>query len=667
MQGGLELIGHFPDPHPDELLYSVCARFSDHVGYQRPQLVMLDLFGTENAIAAVTFPSHLDYLIEHLPPGSTYTWKYLIEEHTLLPFYSVFLPPERVRLIQIDIRGALGLTAHMHAGISASRIPLPRRLRYCSLCIVEDRKQFGESYWHRIHQLSGVEVCPIHYTYLQDSSVHAGNTKNKHNFVSAESALHMHMHKMDLFEQSVCHDEVSSNIAQDAYWLHREHPLPQDPMALKDRYLKRMIELDLATPSGMVRISLLMQKFLNYYSPKRLEHLHCNFVEGSNENWLSRLARHKYPCSAHPLYHILLIRFLGYDIESFFALPTDYKPFGLGPWPCLNKVSDHYGQYRIEKCSVIYDPNIVGRPKGIFSCTCGFEYSRIGPDSAVEDHFKLHKVRSFGHLWEAELKRLWEDESVSLGNMARQLGVARETVKNHADKLGFTSSLRFANKTVRTTQELVSCPDIIPSFKSQKAETYRVEWLNIMKENPQDGIQELRHKAPAAFIWLSRHESEWLKTHRPLSRRGTRSRVSNIDWGKRDLVTAEKVKASAIRIKNTPGRPIQVTRSAIAKDMDCVAWLHRFLDKLPLTAKALTEVVESREAFAVRRVQWAESLYLQERSNVKRWQLIHRAGVTWISEAKDVKDAIEVALATINSPNGINDYHIEQTEPVLIS
>src|SRR5690242_884183 len=118
-----------PDPYPDEIFYSICARFSDCVRYYKPQRVMLDLFGTQYATAAVTFPCYLDYFADQLPSGSIYTAEYLIAKHTLFPFYGAFLSSEKLHLLVSDIRGKNGLIAHMHAGISGSRITLPKRLR----------------------------------------------------------------------------------------------------------------------------------------------------------------------------------------------------------------------------------------------------------------------------------------------------------------------------------------------------------------------------------------------------------------------------------------------------------------------------------------------------------------------------------------------------------
>ncbi|HEY9707490.1 MAG TPA: TniQ family protein, partial [Oculatellaceae cyanobacterium] len=94
------MIPCFPVPLPDELLYSLIARYSDRMQYPDKQSLHQELFADKNATAVVDLPSHLSHLLGVLPPVHGYTVERLIDEHTLLPFYSPFLPTERVNLIR---------------------------------------------------------------------------------------------------------------------------------------------------------------------------------------------------------------------------------------------------------------------------------------------------------------------------------------------------------------------------------------------------------------------------------------------------------------------------------------------------------------------------------------------------------------------------------------
>ncbi len=62
-------------------------------------------------------------------------------------------------------------------------------------------------------------------------------------------------------------------------------------------------------------------------------------------------------------------------------------------------------------------------------------------------------------------------------------------------------------------------------------------------------------------------------------------------------------------------------------------------------ALGIAEVVETREQFAVRQVEYAAKHFRQENVCPQRWQLVRRAGLRPDMEAvQQVKEAIAVAL-----------------------
>jgi hypothetical protein len=76
-----------------------------------------------------------------------------------------------------------------------------------------------------------------------------------------------------------------------------------------------------------------------------------------------------------------------------------------------------------------------------------------------------------------------------------------------------------------------------------------------------------------------------------------------------------------------------------------LALIQRQLDKLPLTAKTLTEVIETTEEFAVRRIYWVAERYCQESICPKAWQIIRETGIKpYIAEMPKVKEAITSVL-----------------------
>lgn len=182
------MLGHFPSPFSDELLYSICARYSRRVSYSNAKAVLQELLGATTATAVADLPNRLSHLASALPPGTSLTVDNLINRYTLLPFFSAFLPPERVKLIRKDMRVSSGPAAHMRSGAMGSRIPMPDFMRFCPACRQEDADAEREPYWHRLHQVSGVEVCPAHRVFLEPSSVGLRKGRDCLSFISAEGA-----------------------------------------------------------------------------------------------------------------------------------------------------------------------------------------------------------------------------------------------------------------------------------------------------------------------------------------------------------------------------------------------------------------------------------------------------------------------------------------------
>jgi len=618
----------------------MCARFSERVRYPSRRSVVTELFGTGNAIACVSLPSHLNNFTAQLPPHSNLDAGRIIDEHTLLPFFAPFLPPERHIRLRQDMSSSNGPAIHMRAGLMASHVSLPQWLRFCPQCVEEDRRRFGECYWHRIHQVPGVEICPLHKVWVRNSAVRSQNVQIRYEFISAESAICEALpEEIDENEQFF---EILFALALDAQWLLNERGLSQDLPTFQHWYRRLLADLGLSTYRGRVDRNALLSRFKNKYAPELLRILHCELDEHMEDSWLVRLA-HKPDNAQHPLHHLLLIHCLGLTAEAFFRLPTRGKPFGDGPWPCLNPVCHHYRQLQVSECTITHSPYVGGKPIGSFSCTCGFTYLRTGPDTSAEDQFRTSRVQTFGHVWEARLSHLWEDETVSLREIARQLGVDPLTIKRHATRLGL-SFPRPRGKRSRLEENQQLRPHAFQSPEATVLQEYRTIWLTVLQSNPGIGVTELRSKVPGVYAWLYRNDRIWLREHTPTSKEKITMRRQRINWEERDTRLAEEVLMAASRLKNLPGRPVHITQAALGKEIGQVALLQQHLDKLPRTAEALKEHIESRETYALRRISWTAIDCIQKNIRPERWLLIREAGVARIAESTQVKDAIDAAL-----------------------
>lgn len=166
------MIAYFPAPYPDELLYSQLSRYyikSGHIAYifaarelferstDRPDVEFLNRFSAD-AFPVVTQNCSI---------------RQIILKHTMFPYYGRFLPKER-RKQAFDTMASMEAGYKNHLAIPKSKNGKQRYLRYCPLCAKNDRQLYGETYWHRIHQMTGIDICPVHKCYLYDSDMTMG-------------------------------------------------------------------------------------------------------------------------------------------------------------------------------------------------------------------------------------------------------------------------------------------------------------------------------------------------------------------------------------------------------------------------------------------------------------------------------------------------------------
>jgi hypothetical protein len=163
-------------------------------------------------------------------------------------------------------------------------------------------------------------------------------------------------------------------------------------------------------------------------------------------------------------------------------------------------------------------------------------------------------------------------------------------------------------------------------------ETKRKEWLIAVRQNPRANRTCLQRKvAPQVYSWLHTHDNDWLKENMPSPFKRTKSAREIVDWKNRDIALENEVREAAARLKRADGKPVQVTVTAIARELDRNELLmkRRHLAKLHLTRRALNEVVENRPQFALRRLRWAADCFRGEGSAPAKSSLALRACVDY--------------------------------------
>lgn len=643
------MLEYFPDPYPGELLYSVWARFGDQVQYPDRGDIHRELFGSKSEHALVDWSCSLGYLVGQLPAGHRYTVDTLINGHTLFPVYAPFLPPERRdRLFHQMITGN-GTALSARIGMLTSHIPPRKWLRFCPACVKSDRERFGETYWHRLQQVPGVEVCTIHTTFLEDST--AARQSGKRTFIPAECAVHQ-VQPRSAADDPLC--QLMLDVAECADQLLRSvYTSPGQPFFRK-QYIALLQHQGLITIKGSLRVVEFLRALTECYPPSFLSLLHCelNRTKHIEAEWPARLPFARKP--QHPLHHILVIRFLGATLDAFFSSPFHPPhPFGDGPWPCLNPVCEQYRDSCIADYSVRANSS-KNRPVGLFACpSCDFTYSRVGPDRSPEDTFRRDRIPSYGHLWQAKLQEWWLDPEMSTERIARLLGTDYNTVKRQASLLALPA---------RSVTRPRSADSPLDGKKLAKC---REEWLQLITLHAHEGITALTRgskRARTIHNWLNQHDRQWLLAHRPATKtphrtkahlratfRANKEAPEKSRREERDASTSQAIRLAANQITNAPREPRRVTRDLLEKAAPGVGWLLSSPEDFPLTAQAFREVRETREAFALRRIRWALQRYKEESSKPTRREFVLRAKARRVQDAPLVRSAIGEALDSLGS------------------
>ena len=161
------MIGFFPQPYEDELSYSWFARYLVCTGYTSAADVYLDLYGKKNIRPSVELLNDLQGEVKEVLQKYK-PLKQIILEHTMFPEYARFIDPDkRDRLLEECDFTRGNWINNLMIPVSSKE----RHLKYCPMCVKEDREQYGETYWHRMHQINGITICVKHKLYLQDSSI----------------------------------------------------------------------------------------------------------------------------------------------------------------------------------------------------------------------------------------------------------------------------------------------------------------------------------------------------------------------------------------------------------------------------------------------------------------------------------------------------------------
>ncbi len=529
------MIGFFPTPYPGESFYSLCARYADKVRYASRLALTQELTGAINPIQFEGIPSRLNHLVEALPPGHLLSVDLLIANHTLFPAYAAFWSHERTQRVRAAMTTGSRAKVEATAGLAGFRIQPSETLRYCPKCHTNDQECYGEAYWHRLHQMPGVEVCPRHKVFLEESQVERRTTGRWGNLVTAEEGA-MACDSRAVNDSNTLDAQLLA-IAHDIEWLFEHSQYGTESQDLRNRYLKCLVGRRLANWSGRLRGREIIRSIKHHYSDMLLDRLQCSVESVGRTTWILRLLHETRARSAHPIHHLLAIHWLGLDIKAFLNLSPKIEPFGPGPWPCLNPARPHSDNLLVHDVEWHLRKDT---PVGVFCCpACGFMYSRTRQERAENEPPNVGKVLAYGKVWDERLKTLWNNARMDLKMIQAELGVSFATVRRQAKRAGLSLARR--GSRIKLESPTTIKPGSIRSTHTKRLKRYQVQWLKLQTNNPTVSRTYLAKRYPKIKTYLYRHARKWFLLNQP-PRKIRRDWPGYLNWEGRDKEFAKEVR-----------------------------------------------------------------------------------------------------------------------------
>ena len=297
------MISNFPIPYPDELIYSVIARYAIHNGILSPKYLTEELFNNRNLTPTYDLPSHLDRLASYLPDH--YDALTLINQHTLLPIYQPFQPDTVMRYAVHVLQGEQYQSLHTKLGKNASRIKSVNFFRFCPHCWQEQMEQYGEVYWKRSWQITGYEYCIKHESALFVSSVPCNGLDRR--FYNAHLNVLIDSSQLFINSQDFKRHLELAKIIKDLL-IQSSHLAVQDVSILSNAYFNLLKDRGLLSGQKNINYEKVRQLVVDYWGESFLQYYQLGDL--SSENcWLKNICR-KHRKAFSYLEHLIVLKAL---------------------------------------------------------------------------------------------------------------------------------------------------------------------------------------------------------------------------------------------------------------------------------------------------------------------------------------------------------------------
>ena len=320
-----------PKPYPDELLYSVIARYLVEVNPEKIKLAIASVFGKYIINYAET-SAMIGEVAKRTWDAWGLTAMQIIDAHTLFPYYSRFASKTTINLCLNSLINDSSNKVLAKFGTASSNLVSMTYFRFCPECRSNDIEMYGVTYWRRLHQITGVIICPVHKCALMVSTARMKIVTSPYYYDATEYTTNIH----DVISNKIRDDHIDmavliANRCQDILQKRNINLSEEDVFliyhqdAINKGYDRYFDKLDL---------ELLQRKFEEYWSLDFLRSMRVNYRSGSS-SWFRDLFNFRAgnrKVTYQPLLHVLIQIYL----ENLPTNTAAKTKIGFGPWKCLN-------------------------------------------------------------------------------------------------------------------------------------------------------------------------------------------------------------------------------------------------------------------------------------------------------------------------------------------
>ncbi|GKW54753.1 hypothetical protein NCCP2140_38060 [Pseudoalteromonas sp. NCCP-2140] len=462
---------------PDETLCSFLSRQVMASGFPSCRVAQQSLWGNHNLQLNTNFPSLIPWISGNFGIHPVE----LLDNHTCLNYFKPYLGQTKYELVKQALLTGDVEFVQKWLGITSNRVKESGSLYYCPECVNDDLEQYGVAYWHRKHQLYGLVTCPVHAKELLKIQVTRREVSlppQRHNEIFDEGELH--------------HNHFSSF----SYWALTQSDIDMfDYERLTNCYRIELFNKEFACKSLRIRQKCLREDLQGYYAAE-LNHAAWQTLFATNKTYPypCQLFYNYHDCHFHPAKHLALMAYL-------FSTPDSF----LSKYYSANEdLEAHFNS----NTSIRERKNDTLKSKLILSLfSQGKSLRNIAKQVKLSVTAVKSKVVAGGGKVKSRASKIFDNDRRAI---LHKLMMGTPT-KDIAKGLNLS--------TGAIEQVLTQHPELVEQRKHfrfrAKLVHHRKSLSLAMKKFPRYTRNQLKNKFNASYMWLFKHDKNWLYRHLP--------------------------------------------------------------------------------------------------------------------------------------------------------